>query len=79
MSRGRTTEYVRLDGRLPLRKGDELTVRGIGRCRFAFATLGQDGDVLWLDVFEQRCGNQRCVAPSAVTKVHRTTKLRASS
>ena len=79
MSRGSIAETVRLPGRLPLHAGDEVTVRGLGRCRFAYATLGQDGDVLWLDVWEPRCGNQRCVAPGAVTKVHRTLKLRGAA
>jgi hypothetical protein len=62
---------LRLEGRLVLEPGREVTVRGIGRCAYHGRT-NADGS---LDVFDA-AGRCRSVMPERVTKVHRTTKLR---
>ena len=72
----RVRELLLAGRRTVLAPGTELTVRGLGRCRFSGAVLSDDNAVLWLDVYEPRCGAARSVTPDRVARVHRTRKLR---
>lgn len=67
----RERHTLRLDGRLVLEPGREVTVTRIGRCSFT-GEVNADGS---LNVYDaaHRC---RSVMPERVTKVHRTIKLR---
>lgn len=64
------TETIRVEGRLPLRPDDEVTISGIGRCRYSGKT-NSDGSI---DVFHK--GKVRSVMPNRITTVHRKDKLR---
>lgn len=69
----RTLHTLDLNGHLSLTPGREVTVRGIGRCRYT-GHLNPDGSI---DVY----GRQGCrsVMPERVTTVHRTIKLRETT
>lgn len=69
-------ETVRLEGRFPLRPGDEVTVTGLGRCRFRGEVRHTDqGEVAWLNVYDKRSAC-RSITPERITVVHRKEKLR---
>lgn len=60
-----------------LEKGKtELTIAGLGRCRFYRATVDHLGAVLELDVVDPRNGGIRTVVADRAVKIHRTEKLR---
>lgn len=65
---------MNLDPRL--RPGVEVTVKGLGRCRYAGAKVNDDGVVEWLNVHEARNGGMRSVVPERLRAIHRTEKLR---
>lgn len=67
----RERHTLRLDGRLVLEPGREVTVTRLGRCSYT-GYVNTDGSV---DVYDNR-GRCRSVMPDRVTKVHRTLKLR---
>lgn len=69
-------DELRLDGHVPLRPGRELTIRGLGRCRFGSARLDESGAVLWVDVFDRRNGGQHSVTVDRISAVHVKAKLR---
>lgn len=67
---------VKLEGHFPLRPGDEVTVAGLGRCRYRGEVKYDDaGAVAWLNVYDK---NKACrsILPAKITTVHRKEKLR---
>lgn len=64
-----TGTVVHVDGHHPLRPGDEVTIRGLGRARY-LGHVNPDGSI---DVHRRGC---RSVMPDRVTTVHRKDKLR---
>ena len=69
-----TAEGVKLPGLPPLTAGVEVTVAGIGRCRFVRAEVDAAGAVDVLEVFELGVG-LRSVAVDRVREVHRGLRL----
>lgn len=71
-----TREQIKLDGRAALRPGVEVTIRGLGRCRYGSAELADDGTIRWVNVYERRNGGCRSVAADRIATVHHKAKLR---
>lgn len=60
-----------------LDRGTEVTVRGVGRCRYLGARRDlASGEVSWIDVTDPRNGGTRSVAPDRLVRVHRKERLR---
>lgn len=69
-------EVVKLEGHFPLRPGDEVTVKGIGRCRYQGEVKYDDvGEVAWLNVYDKRKAC-RSIVPARINVVHRKERLR---
>jgi hypothetical protein len=62
-------QTIRLEGRLPLRPGDEVTIADLGRARYG-GKVNSDGSI---DVFRR---GWRSVMPDRIRTVHRKPKIR---
>lgn len=68
-------ESFHQEGLARMERGSEVTVRGLGRCRFLRVVLAPSG--AWADVAWPRTGAVRSVPLDRIRTVHRTRRLPA--
>lgn len=59
-----------------VRPDTEVTVTGMGRCRFRALVTNPDNGATWVDLIDAR-GRYRAARPELVRVVHRSVKLRS--